>query len=336
MDLNHSSRRFILTIASVALAAFMSTAHADDYADVARLTKAKQFSEALAKADQYLASKPRDPQMRFMKGVVQNEMGKVGEATTTFTRLTEEFPEIPEPYNNLAVIYANSGQFDKARAALEMALKTNPSYSTAHENLGDIYAKLASKSYAKALQIDVASATAPSKLQLIREIFPTTGTDPKQSTSTQASHPVVAPLQPKQPTVIVAAPTPNNQPQVAPPAVAGALSNRDVTSAVTAWAQAWSDRNMSAYLASYTKDFTPSSKQSHEVWEKERRLRIMGKAHISVKLSSINVVMGANGTSATVKFRQDYKADALATSSRKTLEMVKSGERWLISKEMAG
>jgi tetratricopeptide (TPR) repeat protein len=117
-----------------------------------------QLNEALSKADQYLAGKPRDPQMRFLKGVIQTESGKPADAVATFTKLTEDFPELPEPYNNLAVLYAGQSQFDKARAALEMAIRTNPSYATAHENLGDVYAKLASQAYSKALQLDAGNA----------------------------------------------------------------------------------------------------------------------------------------------------------------------------------
>lgn len=182
MYFNDSARKLILAITATALTALLNIARADDYADVARLSKTKQFPEALSKADQFLSSKPRDPQMRFIKGVVQSEMGKMSEATNTFTRLTEDFPELPEPYNNLAVIYANNGQFDKARYELEMAIRTNPNYSAAHENLGDIYAKLASQAYAKALQLDTSNAAVPSKLRLIRELFlPTGGVKPASS-----------------------------------------------------------------------------------------------------------------------------------------------------------
>jgi tetratricopeptide (TPR) repeat protein len=339
MYLNDSARKFILAITATALTALLSVVHADEYADVTRLAKAKQFPEALAKAEQFLSSKPRDPQMRFIKGVVLSEMGKMGEATTTFTRMTEDYPEIPEPYNNLAVIYANSGQLEKARSALEMAIRTNPSYSTAHENLGDIYAKLASQSYAKALQLDTSNTAVTPKLNLIRELFSTTGGVKPVAPAPAAAptvNPVVAPVQPKQPTAVLASPTNTNQPNVAPATVTNAISNRDVDSAVNAWAKAWSSRDMKSYIGSYTKDFTPHNKLSHEAWEEERKARIMGKSQISVKLNSINIVMSSNGSSATVKFKQDYKADALSTSSRKTLEMVKSGDRWLITKETTG
>ena len=158
----------------LALTALLGTGvvHADDYADITQLLKAGKAAEALTKADQRLAANPKDPQLRFLRGVAQADSGKQGDAITTFNKLTEEYPELPEPYNNLAVLYANQNQLDKARTALEMAIRTNPSYATAHENLGDIYAKLASQAYNKALQLDATNANSVKpKLALIRELF---------------------------------------------------------------------------------------------------------------------------------------------------------------------
>ena len=146
-------------------------ARADDYSEVTRLMRAGQLPDAMVKAEQYLANKPRDPQMRFIKGVVQTEAGKANDAIVTFTQITQDYPELPEPYNNLAVLYAGQSQFDKARAALEMAIRTNPSYATAHENLGDVYARLASQAYGKALQLDSGNSAVQPKLALIRNLF---------------------------------------------------------------------------------------------------------------------------------------------------------------------
>lgn len=160
----------------VALTALLGAgvAHAEDYSDITQLLKTGKAAEALVKADQRLAATPRDPQLRFLRGVAQADSGKQGEAITTFTKLTEEYPELPEPYNNLAVLYANQNQLDKARTALEMAIRTNPSYATAHENLGDIYAKLASQAYSKALQLDGSHAqSVQPKLALIHDLFST-------------------------------------------------------------------------------------------------------------------------------------------------------------------
>jgi tetratricopeptide (TPR) repeat protein len=155
-------------------------AHADDYADVNALLRQGKPEEALAKADAYIAGKPRDPQMRFLRGVILTEQGKQADATAAFTQLTQDFPELPEPYNNLAALYASQSQFDKARAALEMAIKLNPAYATAHENLGDVYARLAAQAYGRAQQLEAGNATLAPKLALIRQLFnaPTAGTLP--------------------------------------------------------------------------------------------------------------------------------------------------------------
>ena len=160
-----------LRLLTLALACAVLSVHADDYGDVNQLLRNGKAADAMAKADAYLVAKPRDPQMRFLKGVIQRSAGQYAEAISTFTRLTEDYPELPEPYNNLAVLYAGQGQLDKARGALEMAIRTNPGYATAHENLGDVYTRLAGESYTQALQLDSNNASLPPKLNLIRELL---------------------------------------------------------------------------------------------------------------------------------------------------------------------
>lgn len=160
---------------TLAVMAFGS-ANADEFADVSKLAKAGKVVDALAKTNDYLKKHPDDPQMRFMKGVLLTEQNKSEEAIAVFTKLTEDYKDLPEPYNNLAVLYAASGQYDKARIALEKAIRTNPSYQTAYENLGDIYGKMASQAYDKALALGAAPA-APfkSNLTLLRTFSTSTG-----------------------------------------------------------------------------------------------------------------------------------------------------------------
>jgi Flp pilus assembly protein TadD len=171
MSLARPHLRHTLRLLALAAALACGLAHADDYSDVNQLLRSGKTAEALTRADQYLAGKPRDPQMRFLRGVILTESGRANDALAAFLKLTEDYPELPEPYNNLAVLYAGQSQFDKARAALEMAIRTNPSYATAHENLGDVYAKLASQAYSKALQLDASNTAVQPKLALIRELF---------------------------------------------------------------------------------------------------------------------------------------------------------------------
>lgn len=147
------------------------TVHADVYGDVSSLAKSGKTAEAIAKADQYLGSNPRDPQMRFLKGVAQSQAGDLTAATATFEALIEEYPELPEPYNNLAVIYASQSQLDKARSALEMAVRNNPNYAVAHENLGDIYARLAHDAYQRSLQLHGNNRALQLKLSTLTEML---------------------------------------------------------------------------------------------------------------------------------------------------------------------
>ena len=161
---------------ALALCMVLGIARADEYADVGALLRQGKPDEALAKADAYIAGKPRDPQMRFMRGVILSEQGRGADATVAFTQLTQDFPELPEPYNNLAALYAAQGQFDKARAALETAIKLKPDYATAFENLGDVYGRLAAQSYGRAQQLDAGSKSLPPKLTLVRQLFATAQT----------------------------------------------------------------------------------------------------------------------------------------------------------------
>ena len=334
----------------LALTALVGTglAQASDYAEITQLLKAGKPTEALAKADQRLAASPRDPQLRFLRGVAQADAGKQNDAIVTFTKLTEEYPELPEPYNNLAVLYANQNQLDKARTALEMAIRTNPSYATAHENLGDIYAKLASQAYNKALQLDAANATSVKpKLALIRELFsadiakgakPAAAAPAPAVVATQrpapAPAPAAAPAPTTAPAATAAAPaaTPAPAPAAAPDAAKqeAAKDAKEVTAAV----QAWAAKDMKAYLAAYGKDFDPPGRMTRAAWEKEREARIVGKSKITVQVSDLNV--SVNGNKATARFRQAYSADSLNVSSRKTLDLVESNGRWLIVREATG
>lgn len=332
-----------LTVGLIAGALWAPVAHADDYAEVNRLVRAGQASEALNRADQYLAGKPRDPQMRFLKGVILAETGKTNDAIALFTKLTEDFPELPEPYNNLAVLFAGQSQFDKARAALEMAIRTNPSYATAHENLGDVYAKLASQSYSKALQLDSANTGVPTKLALIRNLFApdSRGAGRPVNVSTVAPVTSAAPVStpapaPRAPTAAAAAPTaavaaPPAKPQTSASADAGSA---DILLAVRTWAKAWAAKDMPGYLGSYSAQFDPVGSRSRKAWEQERRSRIMTKSSISIDLTDFDVQ--ASDTKATVTFRQSYKSGRLVSNSRKTLEMVKENNRWLIARESTG
>ncbi|WP_246316288.1 tetratricopeptide repeat protein [Tepidicella baoligensis] len=149
----HTCKRIML-FAALSLWLLAGAAWAQDapYDRVHRLLQAGELPAAWAEAEAWLARQPRDPQMRFFKGVIQQQRGEADAARQTFVELTRDYPELPEPYNNLAVLHAAAGQLGEAREALEMAIRLNPQYAIAHRNLGDVYLLLAANAYRTSLQ----------------------------------------------------------------------------------------------------------------------------------------------------------------------------------------
>lgn len=296
---------------------------ADELSDANKLFKQGQQSQAMDKINNYLASKPKDAQGRFLKGLILTEQGKTAEAIKLFSALTEEYPELPEPYNNLAVLYASQGQYDKAKMALEMAIRTHPSYATAHENLGDIYAKMASQAYDRALQLDRSNSSTQTKLAMIQDLF-AGGSRPKgkvKPATITAEEPIAS--KPSKPT-----------PAENPASSSAAAGDDAVLKMVDAWAAAWSAKNVKKYLSFYADDFVTPNGESRADWADLRRERISKPKSIEVGISDAQVNF-SDESHATVKFRQSYHASHLKTSGNKVLTLIKTGGKWLIQEERA-
>lgn len=320
--------RFVLVLLA---SLFISSVHADELKDISQMADQGQAAAALDRINTYIAANPKNAQALFMKGVLLAEQGRRDESIRTFIDVTEKFPSLPEPYNNLAVLYADQGQFDKARKALETAIKTHPSYATAHENLGDIYARMASEAYDKALQLDTGNTRAQGKLSLIKDLF---GTGNK--TTIAAKEPKVAnPIRSadtKKPEPAATTPIVVSEKPAAEPAKNG---DEALTQAVNDWAQAWSNKDLNKYFASYSDKFKPAKGESRKAWEKQRRERINKPSRISVELSNVNIDL-EDSNSAKVRFKQTYRADGSPIRTSKTLLMEKVGDNWLITQEIAG
>jgi Flp pilus assembly protein TadD/ketosteroid isomerase-like protein len=185
--------------------------------EIQRLLKSQQAGQALKVIDDALAKNPKDPAMRFRRGVALSMLDRKAEALQVFQKLVEDHPEMPAPYNNLAVLYGSLGDYDKARGALVAAIRTNPQYATAYQNLGDVYAQLASQAYSKALQLDKSDTTVPPKLVLLRELIATPGSASAAPTTVAVATPAPAPTIATKP-IQVAAATPAPAPAVAPKA----------------------------------------------------------------------------------------------------------------------
>lgn len=151
--------------------AFSAAALADEVQDINQLYRAGDLDAALTRAERFLAGSPKDARARFLKGLILADQGKSAEAVRVFTALTEDYPELAEPYNNLAVLYAAEGRYEAAKNALEMAIHAHPGYATAHENLGDLYARLAMQAYARALESDAGNRAAHTKYTLLKDML---------------------------------------------------------------------------------------------------------------------------------------------------------------------
>ncbi len=358
----------LLACAAATLVITPAAVLADDLQDATQMLRSGQHQQALERINRILAAKPRDAQARFLKGLIFTEQGNTKDAIAIFQKLTEDYPDLPEPYNNLAVIYAAQGQYDKARSSLEQSIRTHPSYATAYENLGDVYSKLASQAYDKALQLDSSNSAAQNKLALVRELVSGAPRGPTNAQTAQgALRPVVvaaaptetkpvaaAPAKPAAPEPKAAAksePKPEPKPEAKPVAMqakpvpaekapekpapkSAARADDEILKAVNGWAEAWSNKNPDVYLSFYARDFQTPKGESRAEWEKGRRARVTAPKSISVEAQSPKVTM--DGAQAKVRFRQHYKSETLNVNSMKTLVLVKSGAGWRIQQERTG
>ena len=326
---------------SLATGCAVAAPGADPMAEVQEMLKAGRPTDALRTLDTLIAQRPADAQWRFQKGVILVDQKRGAEAITVFQRLGQDFPALPEPFNNLAVLYVEQGQLDKARTALESAIRSRPNYSTAFQNLGDVYTRMAGRAYAKALQIEDPEATP--KLALIRDIYDL----PAAPAATVAALTPAAQAAANKPAAATApasatAAAPSASAVAAAPAASAASSaspvrandeTRAVSAAVRDWASAWSRKDMNAYIGAYVGGYKGSD-ESASAWQANRRERILSKRRISVDVSAIKVDVSKD--TARVSFRQAYVADLLRVSSQKTLELEHHNGKWLIRKESTG
>ncbi len=347
----------ILVAACIGWSTSAWAAPADDLKEAQKLYNQGKLPPALDKVESFLRAQPKDAQGRFLKGLILTEEKRTNEAIQVFTGLTEDYPELPEPYNNLAVLYASQGNYEKAKAALELAIHTHPTYATAHENLGDIYAQLASRAYDRALQLDKNNTSAQVKLAMVKDLFSAQKIAQRAPSVTNAASkpeppkaeapakaPAPAPAEPPKAAAPEAANVPSartempkTQAAAVQPAPAKAAANdadAEIAASIESWARAWSAKDVKGYLAHYAPDFQLPHGESRAAWEKQRRERIHKPKSIEVGVKVLSTHV--KGNEATVRIRQSYRSDTLKTTNTKTLKLEKNGERWLIKQERVG
>ncbi len=350
------------------LAAPSHAAFADALQDAGKLFKKGQYPAALKEVNAWLANHPKDARGRFLKGLILTEQNKPEDAIKVFHGLTVDYPRLPEPYNNLAVIYAAQGNYEKAKDELEAAIQTHPSYATAHENLGDIYAKLASQAYDKALQLDKSNAKSAMRLALIDSLYSRESAyaapahvasgelteTVRTGSAAEKTIPVAEPAQkaaagqegktvvqpekkPELKPVAKAEKKPEPKPAVRPKQQPDESVDeaKAVVSSINAWARAWSRQDVNAYLSHYADDFKPSDGRSLAHWKALRKARLKRPKHISVKISDPEISLKGR-KHATIRFKQSYESSSMKETTVKIMTLSKIGGKWLIETEKVG
>lgn len=329
----------------------LSSVHAQSsYGDIQLLISEGQYTEALKLTDEELSRNTSDIKLRFMRGLILTRLDRYTDAEDVFIQLTRENPELPEPFNNLAVVYAAQGKYMEASEALKSAINTHPSYATAHENLGDIYAKMASRAYNQALELDTSNTTAREKLSLVNEMIsaPPASRPAKANTvvAKATSEPVSKPepISPVKEVVqepeIITIPAKPEKADVQKPSEMEktdleeekAKNRTAVEFATKNWANAWSAQDVDSYLSSYGREFVPPKGLSRSAWEKERRIRLKKPRFIKVTLSDMKINLHGKDY-AEIRFTQSYQSDTYGDKVKKEILMRKVDDKWLITQE---
>ena len=167
----HLARPFRTALMAGLIWLCLGSAQADVYDDVQRLIKRAQWPQAESLANQHLKNHDQDPQMRLLLSRVQEGLGQNDAAMSTLLALTQAFPELAEPHNNLAALYARAGRYDDALTSLNRAILARPDYATALENLGDLHAALAKQAYDRAAQATPTSSRPLTKAQALGQML---------------------------------------------------------------------------------------------------------------------------------------------------------------------
>ena len=216
-------------------------------------------SRALVEIDLLLESDSNNHNLLFLRAVTLTKLEQKDLAIKTYISLIEKFPKLPEPYNNLAVLYAEQNKLLEAKQILEEALKTNNSYSIAHINLGDVYTRMASDAYRKAFELDE-SPVANNKLQLINELFSYSPNMQRNDLVDTASKSEIKSKEQKL---------------------------ADLALFVERWKTSWEDKDLETYFSSYSKYFKVKGDINYKDWKRTRTEKIINKKEINIQLTKI-------------------------------------------------
>ncbi len=301
---------------------FSTLVFSGDFEQANALYAKGELDLALEKVNALLAQQPKEAQARFLKALILTDQKKISDAIPILIGLTEDYPTLPEPYNNLAVLYALQQRYEEASAMLELVIHLHPDYTTAYENLGDIYAHLARRSYDNALKFDQSNTAISMKAAVIKRLFAFEQDAPSSLKKE----------------------TPQTHIDKALRAVSGAedksaindAAQEQIRTMVNAWAKSWSGKRIEDFLAFYAPDFAAPLSDRREGWARMRRLRANNPREGVITVRIVSIKINPAGREAFVVFRQSWLVNEQKSENIKTFKLVKYGEKWLIRAEKTG
>jgi tetratricopeptide (TPR) repeat protein len=265
------------------------------------LVDQNSFSSATVTGTQLLIKQPDNVKIQFLTAYAYQMDNQTNRAKKLYENLILEHPELPEPMNNLAMIYLNQNNPDKASQLLIDALNTHSSYSTAYTNLGRIYRSIASTTYRQAVS---------------------ESDQPVEATKIKLA--ALSNLSSAKPLVIMSEPT-----------VSSVVSTVDVQTLlkeqVKNWAKSWNDKDFPTYISFYSANHRPSFK-THIAWVEHRRNRIMRPGAIKVRVSNIEI-REQDENKVIINFKQTYDSPNYSDKVLKSLDFRRFGSAWKISEE---
>jgi tetratricopeptide (TPR) repeat protein len=268
-----------------------------------QLITQKRFVDAASTGEQLLQQNPRHSQARFLTAYAYQMSAQTEQAIRLYQGLIEDNPQLPEPRNNLAMIYLAQGDYDRASQLLVEALNTHSSYAIAYDNLSQVYKGIASEAYRRA----VSESSEPSRYTHKIELTAITEleTAPAQLPATESA---------PEPTLVNFA----NQ-------------ETRLIESVKAWAQAWSDKDFAAYTGFYTPQYRAKF-ESHQQWLEQRRNRITRPGTINVEVSDIQIKWRSEDR-AFIDFKQAFDSPRYSDRVKKRLGFNLIGSEWKITEE---
>lgn len=317
-----------------------------------------QTDKAIETFKQITAAQPDLSEAYNNLGVLYAAKGRLEESKTYLEKALQTHPSYAAAHRNLSDVHSQLAKQNYAKALqVEPKVKQSPPQLTLLGSIGNDK-RLQSTSASTLTSQPPASSVKPAASAVVTASASAPMADPKAvnaspaatgiaaNTATATVKPtVIASATPAAPAASLpavpakSAATPSATSSAATAATAAVKpaenNNKEdvaaIQSAVTAWAKAWSQKDMPRYLAAYAETFIPAEKMSRAKWESDRRVRIVSKKTIVVGIHQLQITL--NGSSATVKFQQIYESDNFKGNSRKTLEMHKQGSHWLIVRE---